>query len=85
MTLSSYSDKITFGKYKGKTYLEVSTDHPRYIVWVYENLKNHGGVSKDIYEYSYDCLLGVNDEGAQDEDDFYSHAYGDYFDHVGDR
>ena len=32
-------DTITFGKYKGKTFNEISNIDPDYIVWLNENVK----------------------------------------------
>jgi len=40
MKINPYTDKITFGKYEGKTFDEISDIDAEYILWLDENVKS---------------------------------------------
>lgn len=40
---------LTFGKYQGQTPDEVSEEDPKYICWMYENVKNKPTCSRTLY------------------------------------
>lgn len=41
---------LTFGKYRGKTPNDVSESDPRYIVWLYETVKDRDTCSQLLYK-----------------------------------
>lgn len=76
---------FAFGKYKGKQMLRVLDADPSYIVWCYNNIANHGGVSKRMYEKA---LGSVDDNYGDGPDmDHYDYdpgqEYAGFFDGVG--
>lgn len=59
------NDKMTFGKYKGKTISEIAEENPGYIVWLDEKVKTISIDQKivadceemtddDIFDYDFD-------------------------------
>ena len=49
MNAGELSEKLTFGKYKGKTVADVLVEDPSYIVWAHENV-DFFKVSTEIYQ-----------------------------------
>lgn len=38
-----------YGKYLGKTHKEILKVNPEYVIWVYENHHDNGGISRECY------------------------------------
>lgn len=57
LNIKGINDVFTFGKFKGKTILEVLENKPSYIVWCIENIKNFTidpVLSKELLEQYHD-------------------------------
>jgi hypothetical protein len=52
---------FTFGKFKGRVIEEICDEEPGYIVWAFNNVQGHGGITRDQY------LCAQRDD--MDEDD----------------
>jgi len=72
--LAGVSDRakrlFTFGKYRGKSVIEVMSSDPQYVLWIEENVKFFE-IYADEYKYCRDA--------ADEEDDMMMGAYYDEF------
>lgn len=63
MRAAAEEDTFTFGKYRGETHNEIAATDPGYVVWAFENVKDHAGIKPALYRA---CQI---DERELDEDD----------------
>ena len=57
---------LTFGKYKGKTPVEIAETDPKYVIWMYDNVTTHPTCSKQFRDY---CEQDERDEEADHAED----------------
>lgn len=62
---------FTTGKYQGRTHKFVCTIDPNYILHVYENFMDHGGISNEMYRLA-EVLIQEATEEEQDDIDWLS-------------
>lgn len=58
---------LSFGKHKGRTPNQICGNDPRYIIWIFENIKP-APCSKDLY----DCAQMEDADHSADEGDRWS-------------
>lgn len=56
---------LTFGRYRGQTPDEVSEHDPKYLVWMYDTVKNRPTCSKTLRD---NCENDVHYENRQNKD-----------------
>lgn len=69
-TLDPYTDKISFGKYNGKTYDEISEIDPSYVIWLTENVKSIRLPKSYVNAIQWDLM---------EEDEIYLDACGGWY------
>ncbi len=47
---------LNFGKYSGVPVKKVAQKNPQYIVWVYETIPDHGGITEKRYDWCLDRI-----------------------------
>ena len=57
------SDKFPFGKYKGRSVIEILVSDPQYILWANENV--------DYIKFNESTISRANTKAKQKENDFY--------------
>ena len=68
-------EELTFGKYKGRTPLQIADEDPQYIVWMYDNLDNKYCTEALRDECEEVASLSYEDE--KELDDWYGlHGWG---------
>lgn len=58
---------FNYGKYNGKSHKDVATLDPNYIIHVYENFSDNGGLSNEIYRFAQ---LVIDDMNSDNDDDW---------------
>lgn len=68
------SDKVfTFGKYKGISHKEIANSDPSYILWVYEEHQDNGGISNEMYRLAQ---INLNEQQAESDIDWHEYEVG---------
>lgn len=57
---------LTFGKYKGKTPMEVAENDPEYLIWAFDNVTSHKTCTKELRDH---CEQDQRDEEADHDED----------------
>lgn len=83
MKLLNWSDKLTFGKYKGETIESVSTRDPQYLIWANDNV-NAFNLDFQVLQVVEELVKGQQTErgmqlhdSAYDDDDEFDDEFDD--------